>query len=512
MVHPGRKRVGAVLGLVVACAVAAAAAPPHHRVLPAITMVVNGQRLPRNPAPRIVAGRVFVPVTSVYGALGITASRSDDRIVLSAPGQRIALRIGSATAIVEDTPVRMDGPATTIAGAIYVPLRFVRDSLGALVSYSPRSFRVEVTSALVGRNPALVQRGASGAQLVGTISAIDFNSSPQSVTVERAGNARTVPVAGDAQISVQDVVSRTTVGATLADLHVGDAVSVFVRPDGRVTSVIARYASRSGKIAAVSSAMFVLDSGFIVSPDKSTVVTLNAQPATLDDIRVGDSVTVRSNPDSNEKRQIVVLRSVPAPPDASPGPVSIAAFAVTGKSALRAGDSFDVGLRGTPGGRATFDIGAYVLGLPMTEVQPGGYTARYTVPPGVNFGQTQIFGHLVVGGTDAPRAEAAGLLAITTAPPQIVEIAPTNGLTVNNNRPSIFATFRSPTDVGINASNVTISVNGLDVTPSATRTADFITYSPSAPLNDGSVQVVVRVSDRAGNEQSRAWSFTVRTR
>ncbi len=84
-------------------------------------------------------------------------------------------------------------------------------------------------------------------------------------------------------------------------------------------------------------------------------------------------------------------------------------------------------------------------------------------------------------------------------------------MTVNSNRPSIYATFRSPTDVGISVSSVRIEVNGLDVTPSSTRTESFITYSPSVALGDGTVTVKVSVSDNAGNLATRAWSFTIRS-
>lgn len=516
----GRRFAAAFAALVLACGVDASA-QPRPRTTPAtlppveqtIEILVNSEPLPREPAPRIVNGRILVPIVKIYAALGIAVNRNGSQLLLSAPGKRIVLQNGSARALIDDVPVMMDGPATSIDGSTYVPLRFVADSLGAQVTYTPRSYRVEIVSSLIGRNPALSQRAAGGgAQVVGTVSALDLNSAPGTITIERGGDVRTVAVTSDAQISLQDVVSRTSVAATLSDIHPGDAVSVVVRPDGRVGSVVARYASRTGKIAAVSPVTFVLDNGFIVTPDKSTQISLNSQPATLAELKVGDSVTVRSNPDTNEKRQILVSRAVAAAVDASPGPVAISAFTVAAKGALRAGDSFEVTLRGTPGGRATYDIGSYVLRLPLTETQAGVYTARYTVPVGVNFGQTQIFGRLTVAGVDAPRAEAPGQIAISTAPPQIVDIAPGNGRTTNNNRPSIFATYRSPTDVGINPSSVTISVNGQDVTASATRTDGFITYSPGFPLGEGPVQVVVHVSDRAGNAQSRAWSFTIRSR
>lgn len=480
-------------------AVGTASAAAERKVEARIALVVNGQTLPRNPAPRIVSGHVLVPAVKIYAALGVAVRRSGKALILSLPGRPLELVAGQ-------------GSVQLIDGVTYVPLRFVGNSLGAQVSYHARSSRVEIVSSLIGRNPGLEQTGDGGTQIVGTASAIDLNSTPETISVERGGNVRTVPVGADVQIALQDVVARTNIPAALADVHVGDAVSVLVRRDGRVASVIARYATHVGTIAAVSPDLFVLDDGFMVSPDRSTQILLDSEPATLADLRVGDGVTVRVNPDTNEKRQIIAVRSVAATPPPSPGAVTIAAFTVTGKPALRAGDSFAVTLRGTPDGRATYDIGQFVTGLPMTEAPAGTYMARYTIPAGVNFGQTQVFGHLVVGGASAPRAEAAGLLAISTTPPQFVDVAPTGGATIDNNRPSIFATYRSPTDAGIDAASATISVNGQDVTDAATRTANFITYSPSTGLGDGPVHVVVRVSDLAGNTQVRSWSFTVRSR
>lgn len=510
MALSGRRPFAAAAALVAACMLLGAG--PHPQVvLHAIAIAVNGQTLPRNPAPRIVGGRVLVPVAKTYAALGIGVQRVGDTLTFSAPGQRVTLRIGSAHAQIGDIPVTMDAPASTIGGVTYVPLRFVAQSLGTQAAFDRRANRVEITSQLVGRNPSLEQHASGGIQLVGTVSAVDLNSNPASVTVVRAGNARTVGIGSEVPVALQDVVTRTSSPAQLPELHVGDAVSVLIRRDGRVSSVVARYASRTGTIAAVSPSLFVLGDGLMVVPDKSTQITLNAQPASLEDLHVGDSVTIRSNPDTNEKRQIIASRAVAAAPAAAPGAVTIASFAVTGKSALRGGDTLTVMLRGPAEGRATYDIGSFVTRLPMTEAPAGVYTARYTIPADMNIGPTALVGHLVVGGTEAPPVQAAQLVAVSTAPPQIVEVAPSNGLTVNNPRPSIYATFRSPTEVGINTSSATIRVNGLDVTPSATRTPGFITYSPGVPLGDGPVQVTVQVSDRAGNVQARSWSFTIRS-
>ena len=491
-----------------------AAPPPKQDEAPvrAIAIVVNGEELARDPAPRASGYRVLVPVVRIYSALGIGVARRGKTLIASAPSKRIAVTVGSRRAYVDNRVVLMDSPALEIDGATYVPLRFVADSLGAQVSYDPKAQRVEVISSVVGRTPGLEQRTPGGStQIVGKVSNVDLNSAPESVTVTRGQTVRTIAITSDARIVVQDVVTRTTTPATLRDVHVGDAVSVILRRDGRVDEVVARYASKAGVIAAVSPSAFVLQSGYVVTPDKSSEITLNGQPATLADLKVGDDVTVRLNPETQEKRQIIVARAMPSTPTPA-GSAQITDIAVTAKGPLRAGDSFTVTLHGTPGGKATFDIGTYVTGLPVPETQPGTYTTKYTVPDGINFNRTPVYGHLNAGATEAPRAESAQLVAVATTKPTIVDIAPPSGQTVNNNKPSIYATYQSPTDVGINPSSVRIEVNGLDVTAASTRTDKFITYSPGAALADGPVTVIVTIADNAGNTQSRKWTFNVRTK
>ena len=494
------------------------AAAPARQLPPvdaAIAIAVNGDELPRDPAPRIVGkggGRLVVPVVRIYSALGIAVSRRGDTITASAPGKTVVLRIGSASATIDGRPVTMDAPALSIGGATYVPLRFVAEALGAQATFNARANRVEIVSSLVGRTPALEQRAAGGAaQIVGSVSAIDLNSAPPSLTVVRGPSVRTIAITSTAAIALQDVVARTSAAGTLNDVHVGDAVSAVVLADGRVASVVVRYASRIGTIAAISGSQFVLDGGFIMSPDPATTISLNGDPAAFSDLRVGDAVVVRLNPDTNEKRQIIAARAVAATPGPV-GPVAISSFTLEAPRALRSGEAYDVVLRGTPGGRASFDIGTYLTGLPLPETVPGIYAAHDVVPPDVNFGPTPVYGHLSAAGTDAPRAEAATLLAVSNAPPQIVDIAPLGGQTVNNNRPSIYATFRVPTGVGIDPASATIVVNCADVTLSATRTDQFVLYSPSIALADGPVSVQVRIADAAGNVQTRSWSFTVRAR
>jgi hypothetical protein len=517
-----------VAGCLLACCVPADARPAPPRSAPAhptpkptpktelptriIAIAINGEDIAADPAPRVVNGRLLVPIVRIYGALGISVSRDGDNIVAAAPRKTIALRLGSDIARIDNQTVRMDGPATEIDGATYVPLRFVADSLGAGVSYDAKAARVDVVSSLVGRTPSLTQSdGGGGTQIVGTVTAVDLNSAPESITVTRSGSVRSIAINSDAKILLQDTIAKTSSNATLDDVHAGDAVSVYVSKDGKVDQLIDRYASRTGTVAAVSPAALVLRDGHVIMPDRDTTITLNGTSASIGDALVGDTLVVRSNPDTGEKRQIMISRAMPATPQPAAGAAGITAFSGDATNALRAGDKFNVKLSGSPGGKATFDIGAYVEGVPMHEDASGTYRAEYTIPPNVNFGQVAVYGHLEVNGKAAPRVEAPALIAVSTTPPTITDFAPPAGQTVNNVTPSIFATFNSPTNIGINPSTVSINVNGLDVTASAYRTAGFITYSPTVPLGDGTVNVRVSVADAAGNRAERAWSFTIRS-
>lgn len=513
--------VGSFIGSFGCTGALAAAQPKTEQPTRTIVIVINGEQLPPDPAPRFVGYRLMVPVVRIYSALGIAVFRDGDDIVAAAPSKKITLHLDSARATIDNRSIRMQSPAREIDGATYVPLRFVADSLGAQVNFIQSAGRVEIISSLVGRTPSLTQSIGGATQIIGTVSAVDLLSAPESVTVTRSGSVRTIAINSDAKIAVQDVVARTSVNGTLTDIHIGDAVSIYLNKDNRVDQLVDRFASRAGTIAAVSPSAVVLQSGVVVTPDRATDITLNGLAAHVPDLKVGDTLVVRSNPDTGEKRQIIVSRALPATPQPTPSTsatgvvtthVTIAAFSVAARGALKAGDSFDVTLKGTPGGRASFDIGTYVTGTPMREDSPGNYVARYTIPPGVNFGQTAIYAHLNVGGTEAPRAQAPTLVAVSTTPPTINEFAPPAGQSINNSKPSIFATFSSPTDIGVNPSGVTLNINGLDVTASATRTPTFITYSPSVSLPDGTVTVRITVYDNAGNKAERSWQFTIRTR
>ncbi|MEO6991812.1 MAG: copper amine oxidase N-terminal domain-containing protein [Candidatus Baltobacteraceae bacterium] len=498
------------------CAAApAAASTPAAQETPTrtISILINGQALPDDVQPRIVDGHVLLPLRRVFDALGIPVSRRANTIVGTLPNGTLVLVLGAATADVAGRTVQLDSPAADFEGTTYIPLRFVADAFGATTSYDGRGAKVEIVSPLIGRNIGQQQSAAGGRTIVkGTVSALDANSAPPSVTVTFGGNERTIAINSDARIYIEDVTINTQLAATLSDLRVGDALRVLLAKNGKVLEIHDFFRSTNGNVAAVSASAIVIAGGSVVTPASATEITLNGAVAKLGDLKVGDYVTVRRNPETSELRQIIASRKAAVNPTTAPASAAaIASLNISATRPLRAGESFDVTLNGTSGGQATFDIGNAISDVPMREASPGVYRASYTIPDRFNVTQIPIYGHLRVGDSVAPRAEASAQLSAATTPPAIVDVAPPSGQTVNATRPNIYATFESPSGIGINLSSIVLVVNGRNVTASATRSPTFITYSPGVDYPDGPVTVRVRVTDLAGNSASRSWTFTIRT-
>ncbi|GAC1443413.1 MAG: hypothetical protein NVS2B8_16940 [Vulcanimicrobiaceae bacterium] len=506
----------AVLCLLGPTVTRAASRGESERPTRSVAIAINGEPLATDVPPITVAGRLLVPLRDVFAALGITITRAGSTITARLPTGNVRMHVGSRDVEVDGKSVVLDAPVIDTNGTTYAPLRLLVAAFGAQATYDQRGAKVEIVSAFVGRNiEAEQQRAGGGTDVQGVVAAVDLNSAIPTFTVVRGGTSRTISVTSDAKIWTEDVTIHSQVRATLADVRVGDAIHAILTREGRVVSVFDFYKSTSGTVSAATAAVLVLASGRVVTPTKTTQISINSAPAKIDDVKVGDYVTVRSNPESGELRQIVVSRTLAAvvqnatPAAGTPGATQISSVALSVAHPIRVGESFDVTMRGTPGGRGSFDIGDLLTGLSMREAQPGTYVGHFTVPPRFNVTQSPVYGRLSVGSNEAPRTQAAQTLSATSTPPVVGEVAPPPGQTVNNRRPSIFATFSAPTEIAINTSSIALEVNGHDVTSAATRTNGFITYSPGVDLPPGPIAVTVRVADAAGNAATKSWSFSI---
>jgi hypothetical protein len=502
-----------VFACLLASALLLGASHPHSRpvgkpVLP-IALVLNGTRLAVNPPPVFYKDHLLVPVRRILSALGLSFEKSGRYVRTSAGAKSIELLIGSATAQIDNRPVELDAPPVEIKNVLYAPLRFFAQALQAQAVYNRETNSVEIVSTLVGRSgTGIVNNVNGGVQLLGTVTRVDLNSDPPTITVARNGSVRTVPVTQDVSVIVQDVNSGTSNAGDLAQLHTGDYAHVYLNREGAAKEIVDAFGSRTGTIAAIAGGQIVLDDGHVIVPSRASTITLNGSDAAVDSLAVGDELMVRYNIDSSEPLQILATRHSKGTPPPQTA-VAISGIDVSPQTPLREGQTLYVTLHGTPGGLAAYDIGPYVTNLTLAEQQPGVYTGTFTVRGGENFSSAPILGHLNAHGADAPEAVSQTTVSVSTQPPGIVDFAPDDGAVVNNPRPSIYATFTGGT-VAVNPSSARIEVNGHDETSSALRTARFIEYAPGIDYPSGPMHITVRVSDAAGNMATRSWTFFIR--
>ncbi len=476
-------------------------------ILP-IAIVINGTRQAIEPPPRFYRNQLLVPVRRILSALGLAFERQGKQITTSAGAKTFVFTVGSTAALIDGKPVILDAPPVEIQNVLYAPLRFFAQALDAQAVYNRQSNAVEIISTLLGRSGNGIVSENGGVEAMGDVAAIDVLSDPPTITLTSNASARTIPIAPNATIYVQDVITGTSNPAELTDLHAGDYAHVYLDRDRKVKEIVGAYGSRTGKIAAAAGGEIVLQDGQVIVPSRETTVTLNAAPVPIERLSIGDSVMVRYNIDSSQPREIIATRAGATAAASSAGP-TIAGLDLAPDRPLRQNDQLFVTLRGTPGGAATFDIGPYVVRQPMHEDQPGQYSGAYTVRRGVNFSDTPVFGHLSLRGTEAAVVSSTRTVSVSTSPPGIGDFAPDAGAIVNSVRPSVYVTFTSGT-VPVNASSEQLVVNGHDVTSESTRTPLFIQYTPGVDLPRGDIRVSVRVADRAGNAATKSWSFAIR--
>lgn len=115
---------------------------------PPVSVMIDGQIAPLSQTPIINHGRVLVPLRGVFQQLGATVNYDPVTHNINAirSGADITLGLGSRIAAVNGTAETLDTAPLNMNGAVYVPLRFVSESLGALVSWLPNTRTVDIVS------------------------------------------------------------------------------------------------------------------------------------------------------------------------------------------------------------------------------------------------------------------------------------------------------------------------------------------------------------------------------
>ncbi len=213
----------------------------------AITVVVDGNQVNfPNTSPRMVNGRVLIPLRGVFEQMGATVNwnPSTRMVMANRNGSNVKLRIGDRNAGVNGQNVVMDVPAMIIGSSTMVPIRFVSEALGAQVGWMASTQQVNITTTNAGNSTV--------------------NTPARKLRRVMVRENTVIPVTLDHTLST-------------IDSRKGDTFTATVRTDGDEYSTIPRGTKVEGHIAAVhpmkSNSPALLDLAFdkLVFPNGRTV-------------------------------------------------------------------------------------------------------------------------------------------------------------------------------------------------------------------------------------------------
>lgn len=112
---------------------------PNGDTVIAVTVNNESVSFDENSRPRMMGGRVMVPLRGVVEKLGGNILYDKKSNVITgahaASKNQFRLRVGASEALLNGKNMVLDTPPRVIAGITYVPLRFVSEAMGAAVSW-----------------------------------------------------------------------------------------------------------------------------------------------------------------------------------------------------------------------------------------------------------------------------------------------------------------------------------------------------------------------------------------
>jgi hypothetical protein len=496
-----------------------------------IQVVLNGKSLVfAHTPPMQIKGSTLVPMRDIFEALGATVKF--DKASQTVYGQKgataIILPLGALEATVNGLPHTLPQPALLINGTTLVPLRFISESLGASVFWTPatQTVTIQTVDQHVGSLPT--PTGNKSGVVTGQVTGIYTNTTPTQITLRVGGENTVVPLSAST-IILSSSTGQPATEVPLKEIKPGDQVTIQRGNDGVATILTATFGEVKGTIVGIGklasgNSAITLDSGRVVELTPAAPITFEGRAVDLSDLKTYEKVVIRTNPTNNLGYGVAVVTATtpnPTPPGQTPGQanalpagsetVEVTSFTANATKPLRAGDTLTTTLAGTPGGKASFSIPGVAEDILMKETSPGVYEGNYTVLKNAETARASVLGKLVAQGVTSPLIQAPGTLIIDNQPPKITDFGPSRDVTVESQHPLIYATLTDGNGVGVDPNATKIMLDGKDVTGEAAVTGSLFTYKPSEALESGGHTVSITVADKAGNAAVANWGFKVST-
>jgi len=101
--------------------------------------------------PMMMNGRIMVPLRGVFEQMGASVdwdAPSHTVYATDSTGKEVQLRVGERHALIDGKEIALDSPATMVRGRTMVPLRFLSESLGAVVDWNSYNHTAAITTAV----------------------------------------------------------------------------------------------------------------------------------------------------------------------------------------------------------------------------------------------------------------------------------------------------------------------------------------------------------------------------
>ena len=178
---------------------------------------------------------------------------------------------------------------------------------------------------------------------------------------------------------------------------------------------------------------------------------------------------------------------------------------------LQPGDTLTVTMTGTDNASASFSILGAMNEVTMTEVSPGRYEGRLTIPNGLNVNNGTIVGHLRKNGKEVIQ-EAARDLSIAASSvdtpitnSRVTNLLPMPSSVTNDMTPTFRAQFMDP----IRPETATLTINGQTYRGNVTSNNQVMTFTPQFRMSPGTYNVEAQAIGQHGMAMKKDWTFEI---
>ncbi len=112
-----------------------------------VAVLINGTKLAPEPPPILVKDQIFVPMRTVFQAMGAEVRAQNGKVFVQRGTQVVILDPKTGDTTVNGKKIKTDGPPEVFEGHTYVSLRFVADAFGDSVNYDAKTKTVTVSPA-----------------------------------------------------------------------------------------------------------------------------------------------------------------------------------------------------------------------------------------------------------------------------------------------------------------------------------------------------------------------------